>query len=116
MLLFCYPKCSTCKKVQKWLDEKNIKHEYRDIKSDNPKYDELKKWIKKSGLPIRKFFNTNGLVYKEMGLKDKLQSMSEDEQIKLLATDGMLVKRPLVISNDFVLVGFREEEWINTLM
>ena len=107
----CYPKCTTCQKAKKWLDDNKIKYELRDIKEDNPRLDELTSWYKMSGLPLKKFFNTSGLLYKSMELKDKLPTMSEEEQLKLLATDGMLVKRPLVIGNDFVLVGFKESEW-----
>ena len=111
MKVLVYRKCSTCMKALKWLDEHNINYEERAIKEENPTYEELKKWYAKSGLPLKKFFNTGGMIYKEMGLKDKLKDMSEDEQLKLLATDGMLVKRPLVIGDDFVLTGFREKEW-----
>ena len=111
MNVFVYRKCSTCMKALKWLDEHNISYEERTIKEENPTYEELKEWYTKSGLPLKKFFNTGGMIYKEMGLKDKLKDMSEDEQLKLLATDGMLVKRPLVIGDDFVLTGFREKEW-----
>ena len=107
----CYPKCTTCQKAKKWLDDNKLEYELRDIKEDNPSLDELTTWYKMSGLPLKKFFNTSGLLYKSMELKDKLPAMSEDEQLKLLATDGMLVKRPLVIGNDFVLVGFKESEW-----
>ena len=110
MKVLVYRKCSTCMKALKWLDEHNINYEERAIKEENPTYEELKKWYAKSGLPLKKFFNTGGMIYKEMGLKDKLKDMSEDEQLKLLATDGMLVKRPLVIGDDFVLTGFREKE------
>ena len=106
-----YPKCSTCKKAKKWLDDKNIPYDERDIKKENPSYDELYKWQKMSGMPLKKFFNTSGMLYKELNLKDKLPSMSEAEQLKLLASDGMLVKRPLVVGDDFVLVGFKEESW-----
>ena len=106
-----YPKCSTCKKAKKWLDDKNIAYDERDIKQENPSYDELYNWQKMSGMPLKKFFNTSGLLYKELNLKDKLPSMSEEEQLKLLASDGMLVKRPLVVDDDFVLVGFKEESW-----
>ena len=106
-----YPKCSTCKKAKKWLDDKNIAYDERDIKQENPSYDELYNWQKMSGMPLKKFFNTSGLLYKELNLKDKLPSMSEAEQLKLLASDGMLVKRPLVVGDDFVLVGFKEESW-----
>ena len=112
MLKFiCYPKCTTCQKAKKWLDDNNIEYELRDIKEDNPTFEELSKWYKMSGLPLKKFFNTSGLLYKSMGLKDKLVDMSEGEQLRLLATDGMLVKRPLLIGEDFVLVGFKEKEW-----
>ena len=112
MLKFiCYPKCTTCQRAKKWLDDNKIEYELRDIKLDNPKLDELTDWYNKSGLAIRKFFNTSGLLYKSLDLKNKLLEMSEDEMLKLLATDGMLVKRPLLISDDFVLVGFKENEW-----
>ena len=107
----CYPICTTCQRAKKWLDEHNIEYTERHIVDANPFYDELKEWYKKSGLPLKKFFNTSGLIYKEMQLKDKLPTMSENEQLKLLATDGMLVKRPLAIGDDFVLVGFKESEW-----
>ena len=113
MLKFiCYPKCTTCQKARKWLDDNGIKYEFRDIKLDNPTLDELTGWYKKSGLPLKKFFNTSGLLYKSLDLKNKLLEMTEDEMLKLLATDGMLVKRPLLIGDDFVLVGFKEVEWI----
>lgn len=111
MLLLCYPKCSTCKKAKKWLDDNNIEYTERDIKLENPSFDELKDWYKKSSLPLKKFFNTSGMIYRDMNLKDKLPEMSEDEQLKLLSTDGMLVKRPLVVDGDTVLTGFREKEW-----
>lgn len=111
MLFICYPKCTTCKKAQKWLDDKGIEYELRDIKEENPTYDELKKWYIKSGLPLKRFFNTSGLLYKSMELKDKLPEMTEEEQLKLLATDGMLVKRPIIINGDKVLTGFKESEW-----
>lgn len=107
----CYPKCGTCQKARKWMDENKIEYEYRDIKIDNPRYEELDTWYKKSGLPLKKFFNTSGQLYKSMELKNKLPEMSEDEMLKLLSGDGMLVKRPLLIAEDFVLVGFREAEW-----
>ena len=107
----CYPKCTTCQKAKKWLDDNKIEYELRDIKEDNPTLEELTAWYKQSGLPLKKFFNTSGLLYKSMELKDKLPNMSEEEQLKLLATDGMLVKRPLVIGEGFVLVGFKECEW-----
>ena len=107
----CYPKCTTCQKAKKWLDDNKIEYELRDINEDNPTLEELTAWYKQSGLPLKKFFNTSGLLYKSMELKDKLSTMSEEEQLKLLATDGMLVKRPLVIDENFVLVGFKESEW-----
>ena len=115
MLFICYPKCSTCQKAKKWLDEYNIEYTERHIVEDNPTYDELKKWYVTSGLPLKKFFNTSGLLYKEMNLKDKLSNMSEKEQLELLATNGMLVKRPLIVKGDAVLVGFKETEWIEKL-
>lgn len=111
MLFLQYPKCTTCQKAKKWLDENKIPYEDRHIKEDNPSYDELKKWHSLSGQPLKKFFNTSGLIYKEKNLKDKLSSMREEEQYRLLAEDGMLVKRPLIIGDDFVLIGFREKEW-----
>lgn len=111
MLFICYPKCSTCQKAKKWLDGHNIEYTERHIAEDNPSYEELKEWYEKSGLALKKFFNTSGLAYREMQLKDKLPSMNEEEQLKLLATNGMLVKRPLVVSEDIVLVGFKEAEW-----
>ena len=111
----CYPKCTTCQKAKKWLDDNNIEYTLRDIKEDNPSLEELTSWYKMSGLPLKKFFNTSGLLYKSMELKDKLPTMSEEEQLKLLATDGMLVKRPLLKGEDFVLVGFKESEWSEKL-
>ncbi len=111
MLFLCYKRCSTCKKAQKFLDEKKADYQMRDIVEDNPTYEELKKWYEKSGLPIKRFFNTSGMLYREMQLKDKLPSMSENEMLKLLSTNGMLVKRPLVVTEDAVLVGFKEAEW-----
>lgn len=111
----CYPKCTTCQKAKKWLDDNKIEYELRDIKEENPTFEELTVWYKLGGLPLKKFFNTSGLLYKSMELKDKLPTMSEEEQLKLLATDGMLVKRPLVIGEDFVLVGFKESEWSEKL-
>ena len=112
MLKFiCYPKCTTCQRAKKWLDDNKIDYELRDIKLDNPTLEELTEWYKKSGLPMKKFFNTSGLLYKSLDLKNKLPEMSEDEMLDLLATDGMLVKRPLLIGDDFVLVGFKEAEW-----
>ena len=113
--LICYPKCTTCQKAKKWLDDNKIEYELRDIKDDNPTLEELTAWYKQSGLPLKKFFNTLGLLYKSMELKDKLPAMSDEEQLKLLSTDGMLVKRPLVIGKDFVLVGFKESEWSEKL-
>ena len=107
----CYPKCTTCQRAKKWLDDNKIEYELRDIKLDNPTIEELTEWYNKSGLPIKKFFNTSGLLYKSLDLKNKLPEMSEEEMLKLLATDGMLVKRPLLIGDDFVLVGFKEAEW-----
>lgn len=111
----CYPKCTTCQKAKKWLDDNKIEYNFRDIKEDNPSFEELAKWYRMSGLPLKKFFNTSGLLYKSMELKDKLPAMSKEEQVKLLSTDGMLVKRPLVIGKDFVLVGFKENEWSEKL-
>ena len=111
----CYPKCTTCQRAQKWLDENGVNYEFRDIKVDNPSLQELREWYAKSGLPIKRFFNTSGLLYKSLGLKDKLPQMSEEEALELLATDGMLVKRPLVICENAVLVGFKEAEW-NTIL
>lgn len=112
MLKFlCYPKCTTCQKARKWLEENGIAYEYRDIKAENPTLEELAQWHRLSGLPLRKFFNTSGLLYKSLELKTKLPTMTETEMLALLATDGMLVKRPLAIGDDFVLLGFREGEW-----
>ena len=116
MTFICYPKCTTCQKAQKWLDENGISYTFRDIKMENPTYEELSGWYRRSGLPLKKFFNTSGMLYKEMKLKDKLPEMSEEEQLKLLATDGMLVKRPLVVDGDTVLTGFREVEWTEKLL
>lgn len=107
----CYPKCSTCKKAQTWLDENNIEYEIRDIKTDNPTYDDLKQWYEASGLPLKRFFNTSGILYRSLDLKNKLGDMSEDEQLKLLSSDGMLVKRPIAVSDDTVLVGFNADKW-----
>ena len=106
-----YPKCSTCKKAKKWLDDHEIRDDDRHIVENNPSKDELKEWLAKSNKPVRKFFNTSGRLYRELGLRDKLDSMSEDEQLEVLASDGMLIKRPLVVGDDFVLSGFREKEW-----
>ena len=112
MLKFiCYPKCTTCQKAKKWLDDNKIEYELRDIKQENPTLEELTEWYKKSGLPLKKFFNTSGLLYKSMDLKNKLPDMTEDEMLQLLSTDGMLVKRPILVGNDFVLIGFKESEW-----
>lgn len=117
MLKFiCYPKCTTCQKARKWLDNNQIEYEIRDIKLNNPTLDELIEWHKKSGLPLKKFFNTSGLLYKSLDLKNKLPSMEEDEILNLLATDGMLVKRPLLIGDDFVLVGFKDADWSTKLV
>lgn len=115
MLLLCYPKCTTCQKAKKWLDENGIKCDERDIKSENPSAEELRAWHKLSGLPLKKFFNTSGNAYKNLGLKEKLPTMTEDEQIELLATDGMLVKRPLLVTENRVLTGFKEAEWSEAL-
>lgn len=111
MLFLEYPKCSTCKKAKKWLDEQGISYEDRHIIEDNPTVKELKDWHERSGLPLKRFFNTSGMKYRELGLKDKLPEMSEEEQYELLATDGMLVKRPILINGDKVLTGFKEAEW-----
>ena len=114
-LFLQYPACSTCQKAKKWLDEQDIKYTERHIVDNNPSYEELKEWYNKSGLPLKRFFNTSGLLYKEMQLKDKLPTMNEEEQLKLLATNGMLVKRPLVVNGDMVLIGFKEAEWAEKL-
>lgn len=111
MLFVCYPKCTTCQKAKKWLTEKGISFEERDIKTENPTKEELEAWYKKSGLPLKRFFNTSGILYKEMKLKDRLPEMTEDEQLTFLSIDGMLVKRPILISDEQVLVGFKEKEW-----
>lgn len=111
VLFLQYPPCTTCKKAKAWLDERGVTYEARNIKEENPTAEELKAWHEKSGLPLKKFFNTSGLAYKALGLKDRLPTMSEEEQYQLLASDGMLVKRPLVVGEDFVLVGFREAQW-----
>ena len=116
MLFIQYPKCSTCQKAKKWLDAHNISYTDRNIAEDNPSYEELKKWYKNSDLPLKKFFNTSGLLYKDMQLKDKLSAMSEEEQLQLLATNGMLVKRPIIADGDKVLVGFKEVEWTKKLL
>ena len=111
MLFLCYPKCTTCQKAKAWLDAQCVSYTLRDIKLDNPTVDELKAWHQASGLPLKKFFNTSGLQYKALSLKDKLPAMTEEEQFALLATDGMLVKRPILVGDDFVLTGFRQAEW-----
>jgi len=112
MLKFiCYPKCTTCQKAKRWLDEKGIEYEIRDIKTENPTLEELERWYSLSGLPLRKFFNTSGLLYKSMALKDKLPTMTEKEMLSLLSTDGMLVKRPILVGDGFVLTGFKEKDW-----
>ena len=111
MLFLEYPKCSTCQKARKWLDSHEVSYTDRHIVEENPTFEELKEWYGRSGMPLKKFFNSSGMLYKQMNLKDKLQEMTEDEQLKLLATDGMLVKRPLVVGEDFILTGFREKEW-----
>ena len=111
MLFICYPKCSTCRKAKTWLEDHNISYELRDIKEENPTAQELSDWQKRSGLPLKKFFNTSGMLYREMGLKDKLKTMTDREMLDLLATDGMLVKRPILVTGDAVLVGFKEAEY-----
>ncbi len=116
MIFIEYPKCSTCKKAKKWLDDHNIKYEDRHIIDNNPTFDELKEWYHKSNLDIKRFFNTSGMLYKEMNLKDKLPNMNEDEMLEILSTNGMLVKRPLIISNDVILTGFKEKEWEDNLL
>jgi len=113
--VLCYPKCGTCRKAQKWLKDNNIDYEYRPIKEENPTYDELKTWLKISGLPISKWFNTSGLLYKEENMKDKVKVLSEDELLKILASNGLMVKRPILLCEDKVLVGFKEDEWKETL-
>ncbi len=114
-MVLCYERCSTCKKALKWLDDNNITYELRPIKEQHPTKEELKEWYQKSGLPLKKFFNTSGNLYKELNLKDKLSTMSEDEQLALLATDGMLVKRPLVVAEKGILTGFKEDDWSKIL-
>ena len=111
MLFIEYPKCTTCQKAKKWLDGHGVGYTDRHIKEDNPTYEELKQWYERSGLPLKKFFNTSGLLYKSLALKDKLPGMSEEEQLRLLATDGMLVKRPIIVADGFILVGFKPAEW-----
>ena len=115
MLFVCYPKCTTCQRAQKWLDERGIAYDLRDIKLENPTREELEAWWKESGLPLKRFFNTSGQLYKAMDLKNKLPAMSEEEQLSLLATDGILVKRPILVGEGFVRVGFREREWAERL-
>lgn len=115
MLFLCYPKCSTCQKARKWLEEQGVSFEERDIKLNNPTEEELRTWYARSGLPLKRFFNTSGLQYKTLGLKDKLPNMTEEEQLALLATDGMLVKRPLIVDEHFVLTGFKQAEWEQTI-
>lgn len=116
MLFIEYPKCSTCQKAKRWLDEHQIEYAGRHIKEENPTYEELKRWHEESGLPLKKFFNTSGLLYKSMGLKDKLPELSAEEQLRLLATDGMLVKRPILVGDGLVLTGFRAAEWEQALL
>ena len=115
MIFLCYPKCTTCQKSKKWLEENHIAYDLRDIQQEKPTYEELAEWQQRSGLPLKKFFNTSGLLYRSLALKEKLPGMREDEMLRLLAADGMLVKRPLLIGEDFVLVGFREAEWAERL-
>ena len=116
MLFVEYPRCSTCRKAKKWLDEHEMDYDDRDIVKDNPQYEELKDWYERSDLTLKRFFNTSGKIYREKKLKDKLPDMSEDEQLKLLSTDGMLVKRPIIVCDDFVLTGFKEAEWAEKLL
>ena len=116
MLFVQYPKCSTCKKAKKWLDKHNIEYQSRHIVEDNPQANEIKEWYEKSNLPLKRFFNTSGKIYRENKLKDKLLDMNENEQFELLATNGMLVKRPIIVEDDFVLVGFKEKEWEEKLL
>ena len=111
----CYPKCTTCQKAKRWLDEHNIEYTLRNIKESNPTFEELLKWYEISGMPLKKFFNTSGLLYKSMELKNKIPEMSEEEMLRLLSTDGMLVKRPLLVSDNFVLIGFKENNWAEIL-
>ena len=115
MLFVCYPKCTTCQKARAWLEARGLDFQVRDIKEDNPTGEELRRWHAASGLPLKRFFNTSGLQYKALGLKDRLPGMSEDEQFALLAADGMLVKRPILVGDGFVLVGFREAQWAEKL-
>ena len=113
--VYCYPRCTTCKKAVKWLEENGIEYEYKHIVEETPSKEDIKKYHKKSGLPLKRFFNTSGNVYKELNLKEKLKEMSEDEQFELLASNGMVLKRPLLVGKDFVLVGFKEAEWVEKL-
>ena len=115
-LFLCYPRCSTCQRAQRWLQEHGVEARTRDIKEEKPTADELRAWHAKSGLPLKRFFNTSGMIYRELGLKDKLPAMTEEEQYAVLASDGMLVKRPLLIAGDHVLVGFREKEWADCMV
>ena len=116
MQFICYPKCSTCQKARKWLEVNHLEFTERHIVEENPSYEELKEWYTESGLPLKKFYNTSGMLYKEMQLKDKLPTMSEEEQLKLLATNGMLVKRPLIVNGNIILTGFKEAEWEKALL
>ena len=116
MTILCLETCTTCRRARKWLDDRGVEYTVRPIREEHPSYEELHDWLKKSGLPIRRFFNTTGVMYRELKLKDKIDTMSEDEQLSLLATDGMLVKRPLVVGDGFVLTGFKEEEWTAKLL
>jgi arsenate reductase len=116
MLFIEYPKCTTCIRAKKWLDEKGVLYTDRHIKEQNPTFDELREWYKKSGLPLKKFFNTSGILYKSMQLKDRLPDMTEEAQLRLLASDGMLVKRPIIVSDELVLIGFRQSEWEEKLL
>lgn len=116
MQFICYPKCSTCQQARKWLEVNHLEFTERHIVEENPSYEELKEWYAESGLPLKKFFNTSGMLYKEMQLKDKLPTMSEEEQLKLLATNGMLVKRPLIVNGNIILTGFKEAEWEKALL
>ena len=115
MLFIEYPPCGTCKKAKKWLEAKGVSFDTRHIKEDNPSYEELKEWCARSGLPLKRFFNTSGTLYKSLNLKEKLPTMSEEEQLQLLATDGMLVKRPILLKDETVLVGFKEQEWVEAI-
>ncbi len=116
MQFICYPKCSTCQKARKWLEANHLEFTERHIVEENPSYEELKEWYAESGLPLKKFFNTSGMLYKEMQLKDKLPTMNEEEQLKILATNGMLVKRPLIVNGNIILIGFKEAEWEKALL